>query len=536
MRSASKTAEPPAPLLARVRAFFAIPQGRGAFFRAAAAGAVCQLAHAPVHFWPALLLGMTCFVWSLDGAPACARPLRAFFWRGWSFGFGYFLAGLFWVGGAFLVEPERFAIFLPFAISALPAGLALFWGVATAAAGTLWRDDARRIPLLAAILSLAEYARGHAFSGFPWALAGSIWPAGGAISQSAAWIGLYGLTVLTLAFAMAPAALADGRGVLRGRLIWPVGAALCLGMLWGAGAQRLAAAVNEKTGVVVRVADSGISQRDKWRPENASRVLNTYLEQTGGDFPSSPRVVIWPEGALPFLLLETPQALDAIGGVIGGRTLVVGSIRAERVGDGENYYNSALIFGGHSGSLTLASIYDKRRLVPFGEYMPPGIRELVGGLGIESLQAIGKGFTPGPRPTALQIPGAPPAGILVCYESIFPHFAPRGAERPAWLINITNDSWFGATSGPWQHYNQGRYRAIEDGLPLARAASGGVSAIVDPYGRPIEELRAQGGFADAPLPKALPPTFYSQHGDVGFLGLALLLAVLSALAPGPRKN
>ncbi|MET0545044.1 MAG: apolipoprotein N-acyltransferase, partial [Caulobacterales bacterium] len=442
--------------------FMAQPQRRYAFVRAAVAGAICQLAHAPLFFWPAFIVGMTAFVWCLDGAARCEKKWQAYLWRGWSFGFGYFLVGLFWVGGAFLVEPEKFAIFLPFAISALPAGLAVFWAAAALCAGALWTNDSRRAPLLAGCLCVAEYVRGHIFGGFPWALPGAIWQAGGAISQSAAFVGLYGLTALTLLIGAAPAALVDANGAARKRYAWPVIAALSVGVMWGLGAQRIGSTPLQMTDVSVRVADSGISQADKWKPENAVRVLNAYLDASGGDFPASPRVVIWPEGALPFLLLETPAALDAVGGVIGSRTLVIGSVRAERVGNEENYYNSALVLDGDAGSLKLASIYDKRLLVPFGEFMPVGFKELTDMLGIESLQAIGKGFTPGPEPSPVQIPGAPEAAIIICYESIFPRFVPRGEDRPQWLISITNDSWFGATSGPWQHYNQGRYRAIEE--------------------------------------------------------------------------
>jgi apolipoprotein N-acyltransferase len=517
-------AAPAATPLHIVQEFMMRAQGRGAFLRAAGAGAFCQLAHAPLFIWPAFVVGMTLFVWSLDGARNCPNKLRAFAWRGWSFGFGYFLAGLFWVGGAFLVEPEKFAIFLPFAISALPAGLGLFWAAAALAAGSVWVNDSRRAPLIAGALCVAEYMRGHIFGGFPWGLAGTIWEAGGAVSQAASYVGIYGLTAITLLIGAAPAVLVDSDGVSRKRFVWPAAGALCIGLLWGAGAQRIATAPAGDAGVSIRVADSGVSQLDKWKPENAARVLNAYLDATGGDFPRAPRIVIWPEGALPFLLLETPAALDAVSGVVGSRTLIVGSVRAERIGSEENYYNSALIFQGNAGSLKLQSIYDKRALVPFGEFMPPGVRELTELFGVSSLQAIGKGFTPGPRPTVMQIPGAPDAAILICYESIFPRVIPRGADRPKWIISVTNDSWFGATSGPWQHYNQGRYRAIEEGIPLARAASGGVSAVVDALGRPASaELYGGEGFADAKLPNPLPPTLYSQYGDLGFLGMTLLL-------------
>lgn len=507
---------------------------RGALGLAAGLGALAQAGHAPVHFWPAVVPAFVGLIWLFDGAARLPAPKRAFFWRAWAFAFGYFVVGLYWVAGAFLVEWQKYAVFIPIAVSGLPAGLALFWGLAGVVAALLWTPDARRVAVFVAVFTVVEYLRGVAFTGFPWAWIGAIWPAGGPVSQLASVIGVWGLNALTFAWAGAAAALIDPRGRMGLRIAAPIIAALTFGAAWGWGSQRLSG-VTLAPAFTARVADAGIPQREKWRPGNQQNVLRAYLEATGPDYARAPRVVVWPEGALPLLLLETPMALDATVAVLGERTLIVGTLRSDRqAGAAPEYYNALAVIEAHDGAFDIEAVYDKHILVPFGEYMPPGIREAVGLLGIKSLQAIGEGFAAGPSPGPI---GAPPVGRaapLICYESIFPGLAPRGPDRAEWLVNVTNDSWFGGLTGPWQHYNQARYRAIEEGLPLVRAASGGVSAIVDPLGREVASLDMSlkgPGYADGMVSQPLQPTFFARWLTLGMwllVGLCLLVRLLPA--------
>jgi apolipoprotein N-acyltransferase len=215
------------------------------------------------------------------------------------------------------------------------------------------------------------------------------------------------------------------------------------------------------------------------------------------------------------------------------RVLIVGAVRAERTSEGLKQYNSGVIIDGVSGTPRISQIANKHHLVPFGEYMP--FWELYSSVRIAPLQMIGKGFTPGGKPERLVVPGAPPAAILICYEGIFPRLSPRGAERPGWLVNISVDSWYGRQTGPWQHANLVRYRAIEEGLPMARAASGGVSGVFDALGRDVVKTSLSGGAVEAALPEPLPPTVFAQFG--GFSTPLLLMLVLAfrfgfPMAPG----
>lgn len=503
------------------------------------AGAVATLAHAPFFVTPAYAVGLVALVWLIDGAMKRKNPARAAFARAWSFAFGHFITGMYWVGFAFL-QVEGAAPFIPLAVAALPAGLAVFWGVAGAAATTLWTADFRRIPAFAAIFGATEWLRGFLFTGFPWQIPGAIWPAGGAMSQAAAVIGVMGLSVLTLLCLAAPAVAADR--TTSPRRFGPIlAAALAIGLVWGAGARRLEANPEQGVGPIVRVLDPGLTQEQKWSLDPVD-VLVRYLELTGPARDSRADVVIWPEGAVPpsyvagsdhpLSMIERPDMMEAIGRVLRDRVLIAGTVRAEPTASGMKQYNSAVIIDGVAGVPRISQIANKHHLVPFGEYMP--FWELYASAPIAPLQMIGKGFTPGGRPERLVVPGAPPAAVLICYEAIFPRLAPRGPERPDWLVNISVDSWYGRQTGPWQHANLAVYRAIEDGLPLARAASGGVSGIFDPYGRALVSTKLDGGAVEAALPAPLPPTFFARFGGFSMPLLLMLVLALRFGLPGGR--
>lgn len=497
-----------------------------------AAGVIATLGHAPFHVVPFYVLAVVILMRLLDAAALRPKRISAAFGIGWWFGVGHFASGLHWLASAFLYD---FGVWGPLlggvAVLLLGATLACFWGLGCALAMTLWTNDMRRVAVFAAAITLSEWLRGNAFTGFPWLLPGYVWPPGEPLSQLASLVGVYGLSALTLLLAAAPALLFDAHANPSRRLAPVLAAVLVFVLAWGWGSHRL----SEQSPVapdmpVVRVADSGMSQADKWveRPDQEWRVLQRYLEASGS--PSEADIVIWPEGAIPSLnsyALENAPLLDALAAAMGERTLVLGLTRRAPRGERFVHYNSAVVIDNAAGAAEVADIYDKHRLVPFGEYIP--FWRVFSGFNIAPLQRIGVGFEPGVRPPRrMVLPGAPAATILICYEAIFPGLAPNGDERPGWIISLTNDAWFGEGAGPAQHFAIARYRAIENGLAVARAASGGVSAIVDPRGRVVAAHQGA-GFAQAALPAPLPATLYARFGLVMAALLVLLLALLRAV-------
>jgi apolipoprotein N-acyltransferase len=504
---------------------------------AVGAGMLATLAHAPFQLTPLYAVALIMLVWLLDVAHGQKQRIRAAFGVGAWFGLGHFCTGIYWISSAFMVDANAWGpIWGVPAVLALASVLAFFWAAGCALAMAAWTRDVRRIPVFAVALFIAEWLRGHVFGGLPWLLPGYVWAPGEPVSQMAALIGVYGLSLITLVLFAAPAAVADS-GASAGRRFAPtVIAALFIGMMWGWGAQRVAHAPLDLPGAqpIVRVADSGLTQREKGqgRSDQEWRVLARYLAASGAPQQSRAAVVIWPEGAIPavnFMMLENPDFMDAIGRGLGDRVLITGVTRRAPVDDRVLYYNSAAVIDGVSGAPRLSQIYDKNRLVPWGEFIP--LWSLISPLNIAPLQRIGVGFEPGDPPTRLVVPEAPPAVVLICYEAIFPGLIPRGPERPGWIVSVTNDAWFGSGTGPWQHYAMARYRAIEEGLPLARAASGGVSAIVDSYGRAIRQARGDVLFAEAQLPPSLPETAYSKWGMMCVALLLVMIASLRLLLP-----
>jgi apolipoprotein N-acyltransferase len=511
---------------------------------ALAAGALATLGHAPFQLTLVFVVAVMALVWLLDVAATNPKPRRSAFLTGWLFGLGHFASGLYWISSAFLVDSSAWGPLwgVP-ATLALAGGLALFWGLGCALAVAFWTRDWRRIAAFAVCAFVFEWLRGNILTGFPWLLPGYVWTPGEPVSQLAAILGIYGLTLLTLLAAAAPATIADRSASAGQRFAPTLVAALVFGMIWGWGAQRIAGAPIDLPGAqpTIRVADSGIGQADKWRyrPDQEWRVLRRYLEASGAPEESRASILIWPEGAIPtlnFFMLDNQEFLGELGRGLGDRALVTGLTRCEpqpacdafmrgqASADSLRLYNSAVVIDGVSGVPRVAQTYDKHHLVPFGEYIP--FWSLVSQLNFAPLQRIGAGFEPGPPPTRLVIPEAPPAIVLICYEAIFPGMIPHGEERPGWIISVTNDAWFGDGAGPYQHFAMARYRSIEEGLPMARAASGGISAIVDSYGRVVRSTQRQGG-VQAQLPPALPELALANER-------ILLLLILGVLISGLR--
>jgi apolipoprotein N-acyltransferase len=429
----------------------------------------------------------------------------------------------------------------------------------------LWTPGMRRILALAIGLFVSEWLRGNILTGFPWILPGYVWTPGEPVSQLASLIGIYGLSLVTLAVAAAPAAIAD-RATGAARFAPTLAAALAIGLAWGWGQQRIAHAPIDPPGALpmVRVADSGLTQQQKWceagsMPQRVAcargqewRVLARYLDASGPPEDSRTDILVWPEGAVPtlnFFQLDNQTYLDALGRGLGDRVLIAGLTRCsprprcdaymQGVGDADDLhlYNSGAVIDGVSGHARIAQVYDKHHLVPFGEYIP--FWPLVSQLGIAPLQEIGAGFDAGGAPERLILPDAPPALVLICYEAIFPGMTPHGPDRPGWIANISNDAWFGDLrwfTGPYQHFAMARYRSIEEGLPMARAASGGISALVDSFGRVVHSTQGGARFAEAQLPPALPETLFARAGSIAPLVLLIFFVTLRFVLPGSRPT
>jgi len=493
------------------------------------AGAASTVALAPIDFWPAMFVTVPVAVWLLDGATAGRwGGVASAAVTGWWFGFGYFLAGLYWIGLAFLVDAKTFGWLLPFAVTGLPAYLALYTALGFALARLLWTRGAARILTLAAALTVAEWLRGHLLSGFPWSLFGYALTTPLAFAQCTALFGVWGLTFVAIVVFASPAVLADERADTRRPWLAPTGAVALLATLAVYGTVRLATTPTAYVdGVRLRIMQPNVPQDEKFSYANKAQVMQHYLALSdratgpGSSGVASVTHLIWPESAFPFFLTREPDALAQIAALLhGGPVLITGAARAADLAPTTrdlHAYNSVYVID-RDGSIL--SVYDKVHLVPFGEYLP--LQRFLERLGLRQLTRLQGGFLAGDRRRLLAPPRAPKLVPLLCYEIIFPRAILPPGERPGWMLNLTNDAWFGTSAGPYQHFQEARVRAIEEGLPLVRAANTGISAVVDPAGRIINALPlGTEGILDSALPQRLEPTPYSRLGDAP---LALLVA------------
>ncbi|MGO8833569.1 MAG: apolipoprotein N-acyltransferase [Roseiarcus sp.] len=517
------------------------------------AGAVGALALPPFDFLPAIAAPMMAAVWLVDGSAAAqaggrstVRSVRSAFAAGWWWGLGYFVAGLWWVGAAFLVEADKFAWALPFGVLALPAGLAFFPAIGFAIARLLWSPGPARVLALAIGLGVSEWLRAVVLTGFPWNEIGMALGQNLVLAQFASIAGLHGLTLLTIAIFAAPATLADeanGSWLTR-----PIGlAVVALAALAAFGTYRLSAPeAATLAGVKLRIMQTDMAQDGSFGPQNKEAILRRYLDLSDrATSPSSTGVadvthLIWPESAFPFLLARDPKALAQIADLLsGGATLITGAARLAEPTPGDrrlHYFNSIQVVDRRGA---LLDRYDKIHLVPFGEYLPWA--DLLDRLGVTQFVHFPGGFDAGAGPAVLHAPGLPDALPLICYEAVFPQdigSAFRADERrAAWMLNLTDDAWFGLTPGPYQHFAQARLRAIETGLPLVRAANGGISAVVDGLGRVTAQLPlGVESVLDSPLPAPRPPTFYSRYGALAPLSMLAALLAASTLARRRRRR
>jgi apolipoprotein N-acyltransferase len=494
-------------------------------------GLLAMLAMPPLHFWPLLFIALPGLILLTDRS----RGVAAAFWTGWWFGLGHFIPGFYWIANSMLTDPWRFGWMIPFAVGGLAAFMAVYIGLAAGLARLLWTPGPARILALGGAWIVGEWLRSWVLTGFPWNLLGYSWAFSDQMMQVAAWTGSWGLSLITviacglpaLLFRWSPASenpppLAGGPGAAA------IAGLVILGIVWSIGAVRLSGASDAFVpGITLRLVQPSIPPEIKnsadRRVENLNRLLSLSLNSPGRDKITH---VIWPESAVPYLLERNADVRRALARVVPPEGLLItGAVRAEPdTGDLERIWNSALAVDGNAA---IVARFDKFHLVPYGEYVPQ--RELFPF--IAKITPGSMDFSAGPGPRTLHLPGLPPVGPLICYELIFPGDVADRDDHPQWLLSLTNDAWFGRSTGPYQHFASARFRAVEEGVPMVRAANAGVSGVIDAYGRvqALLDLDAV-GVIDHGLPARVPSaTLFARLGNWLLLLLVAVTAVLIAV-------
>jgi apolipoprotein N-acyltransferase len=507
-------------------------RGRGL---ALLAGLAAALAHPPFGVLPGLL-GYALLLWLLDTIDG-PRPLRSAFLRGWLAGLAYFGLGTWWIAEAFMVDAANQGWMAPFAVAAMAGGLALFWGLAALLYRLIRPPGVRRVLVFAGAFAVLEWTRGHVLTGFPWNLPGETWRAGSPPSQAAALVGAYGLTWITLAIAAAPAVWREG---LAGRKAIAAAAAMLTALYINGWMPSHAAP--KTTSPTVRIVQANIQQSAKWDADSFARIVQAYVGLTAKPYAAGKPadIVVWPEGALPaaiddYLAPGTWVRQAIVDALQPGQLLLIGGYRYEGTPDKPVYYNSLIALKRGPADIEVVGVYDKHRLVPFGEYLP--MDALLTKLGVKSLAHLGDGFETGPRPAPLRIAPDLIVQPLICYESLFPRLAKPDPSVRA-LVNVSNDAWFGVTSGPLQHLNLASYRAIETARPIIRATPTGVSALIDARGKIVPNARldlGETGVIDGMLPETGMATPFARLGHGPFWAL-ILISMFAVFRPKAVKG
>ena len=481
-------------------------------------GIVSALAMPPIDAW--WILGFTFpIVFLLMKATS---PHQSFLF-GWLFGVGYFLVALHWIGFAFLVNAADLWM-MPFAVGGLAAFLALYWGAAAAITRFICNKGIHVFWIAPICFGTAEYLRGILFSGFPWSVLGLTVDGMGAVDQLTYFVGMNGLTFLIVMWAVTPLLYVEGQRLLA------VIALMLLPLVWIYGDWRLAHNPTQFVeSVNLRIVQPNISQDDNWRNAHAREIFDKLLALSSGPSKNGKPIthIIWPESIVPFLIDESPEGLREVARMLGPeKILFTGAVRRSAPSQTADYFTSVLIIDGNAKVL---GHYDKSHLVPGGEFLP--LEWLLAPLGFRQVVSMPESFREGSGPESLSVPGAGLVGLQVCYEAIFPAETVDPKHRPNWLINVTNDGWFGNSSGPRQHLAQLRLRAIEQGLAVARSANSGISTVYDAFGRStyLSEMNVV-DVLDVELPKSIEGGTYAQFGDWVLLALFITFGLVGLLA------
>lgn len=486
-------------------------------------GFSAALAYPPTGLFPVLAFSFPALIVLLRLTP----DIRSAFVTGWCFAFGYFLLGLYWVAAALFVDIRTFWWALPLAVAGLPAVCAFYYGAASAMAKKIGLAGLSGIICFALCWFAADYARGHMLTGFPWNLEGYVWSDVLPIMQIVSVIGSYGLSLLTIIAACLPVVLLDQHPRAKMLLALTSMAVLVCG-LWGEA--RLMLTHAPISSARVRVVQPNIEQSQKWGDVNREGHFQKLLDLSVEQAAVTPSLIVWPETASTFYLTEdTNHRREIASKLPAGTYLLTGVIRRFLDDQGRMQYANSLVAVDRSGRI--AESYDKFHLVPFGEYIP--LRRV---FSLRTLANLGVDFTAGEGLRTLHLEGVPAFSPLICYEAIFPGEVARREDRPQFLVNVTNDGWYGKTAGPYQHYAIARTRAIEEGLPLIRSANTGVSGVIDAYGRITAQIDlGKAGFVDAVIPDALSPTIYDQYGDYSLWAIFGIFTALGLIVHGRRN-
>ncbi|MGI9392174.1 MAG: apolipoprotein N-acyltransferase [Parvibaculales bacterium] len=490
-------------------------------------GGLLVFCYAPFYHFALLFLLFPCFFFLIRH-----RQWGAAFFYGWAFAFGQFLFGWYWLGSAILIEGDKFLWVLPLAIIGLPAGMALIPAAAMAGFGLFSNSSPQgRVLSFVFFWSLGEFLRGNLFGGFPWNLLGQTAFAYLPLAQSAALWGIYGLSVMIAFIIMGPIWAGLASSFLRKSLCGAAYLVFCIALIGGGFYRLLEHPKGEASYIGLRLIQPAISQRDKWNPNLRAHHIEKIMSLSQKEFSlkTTQNYIIWPEVALPLFIQDTPHLSRRIADSLPQNTsLLMGALRYRSSGGGRELLNSLILL---EPSGQVKTIYDKNHLVPFGEVLP--LQALWARIGLKPLAAALSPFTKGVTPPLYKPLNAPPFSVLICYEAIFPNEI-RRHERSDWIINVTNDAWFGKTIGPYQHFSHARMRTIEQGLPMIRVANTGISAIIDPLGRVLHETPLQKKQAiEAKLPQKIDAPPYLRFGNLCFFSL---LALIGILAPVRKKH
>jgi len=485
---------------------------------AAAAGAL-----PPLNAIPVLLVSFPGLLWLCETSPR----RRDAFVIGWWFGFGHFVIGLYWLANAFLVDADRFAWMIPIAVVGLPAVLAVFPALAVAAQKAIGYRGAGAGFSFAVVWTASEWVRGHVLTGFPWNLTGYSWSFSVEVLQITAVFGIYGLSLITIALACLPATFGD-TAARRSSVQLHLAGIVVIVALWSYGHVRLAAAPSlAESDVTIRIVQANIAQADKWKAEHRDSNFHRYLQMSGAE--GFPDLIVWPETAAPYFISREARRRQEIAGILAdGSFLVTGAPRISPALEKDVRVWNSVVAIDRKGDV--AAIYDKVHLVPFGEYLP--LRPLLRLLGVDKLVYGPIDYSAGNGPAALRLGTVPPFGPLICYEAIFSGAVIERSARPSWLLNVSNDGWYGISAGPHQHFAMARVRSVEEGLPLVRAANTGISGVVDSFGRVVARIGLdEAGIVDALLPHRIEPeTLFGRFGDLATLWLAILMVVVGRIS------
>ncbi len=451
------------------------------------AGWIAAFAMSPVSFWPCLFVGMSALYWLYSKTQTAGQAFAA----GFCFAVVYFVTGLWWIGNALLVEGNEFAWVWPISVIGLPTLLALFTGTYLAMARLSFAPDSvKGFFAFAFFLTFSEWARGNAFTGFPWNLYGYVWADHLMMAQASHFIGAYGLTLASVLWASLTGYLFVSSQAMKSRIILGSIGLLTLAATFSLGQMRLdnsETVLDRHNGIVV--VQPNIPQNMKWDPvavqENFLKLSNLSKTAIFADPQPENIFIVWPETAISPAVYMLDENMDRIRNLLQSYTrsetyLVTGVLR--RMGETREdarFANSILFL---NKEMTALQAYDKSHLVPFGEFIP-----LQNWIPLRPVAAF-RGFERGNGATTIERDGIPSFSPLICYEVIFPDdVVDKFGKRPQWIVNATNDGWYGDSAGPHQHFSQTRLRAIEEGLPLVRAANTGISGVIDPYGRVVEQ-------------------------------------------------